>query len=105
MHDKGAGALNSQLNAGKTSLLKLLAGSDFPDDGTVDVKKGVHVSYLPQLVDLPSQQTALGAVVQSDSPVATIVREYNRLLEQGEDVNRQVCFLSKRVHAWRHPWS
>ena len=72
-------------------MLKLLAGSDFPDEGTVDVKKGIHVSYLPQLVELPPQQTALEAVVRSDSPVAAIVREYNRLLEQGEDGDRQVC--------------
>jgi ATPase subunit of ABC transporter with duplicated ATPase domains len=77
-------------SVGKTSLLNLLAGNDFPDEGTIEIKKGVHISYLPQLVDLPPQQTALDAVVQSDSPVASIVREYNRLLEQGEDVDKKV---------------
>lgn len=71
-------------------MLKLLAGLDSPDEGSIEVKKGAHISYLPQVVDLPPHQTALEAVVQSDSPVAMIVREYNRLLEQGEAVDRQV---------------
>lgn len=80
-------------DAGKTSLLKLLAGTDQPDEGSILVKRNVHVSYLPQLVDLPPEQTALEAVVQSDSLVAATVREYNRLLEQGESVDRQVCSI------------
>ena len=99
-------------HAGKTSLLKLLAGRDFPNDGTVTVKNNVHVSYLPQLVELPPQQTALDAVVQSDSPVATIVREYNHLLEQGENVDRQVCFpraqllaIPPTLIAYHRPWA
>ena len=73
--------------------MKLLAGTDQPDEGSILVKRNAHVSYLPQLVDLPPEQTALEAVVQSDSLVAATVREYNRLLEQGESVDRQVCSI------------
>lgn len=78
------------LCTGKTSLLRLLASSDWPDDGEIEIRKGINVSYLEQAVELDGELTAIDAVVTSETPVARIVRDYNRLLEQGENVNRQV---------------
>lgn len=86
-------ALIGANGSGKTSLLRLIAGQDWPDDGEIKSRKGVQISYLPQNVDLPPSMTAIDAVVQSDSPVAAIVREYTHLLEQGDDVDRAVCFF------------
>jgi ATPase subunit of ABC transporter with duplicated ATPase domains len=79
--------------SGKTSLLRLLAQQDWPDEGTIEVRRGAIISYLPQSLDLDQQLTALDAITQSDSPVATAVRKYNRLLGQGEKAARAVCSI------------
>lgn len=50
--------------SGKTSLLRLLSGADWPDDGTVTVRKGVQVSFLTQDAELADGSSALDAVVQ-----------------------------------------
>lgn len=77
--------------SGKTSMLKLISGDDWPDEGTVEIKKGVLVGFLAQDAELQAGQTAFDAVVQSDSPLAVTVRQYNTLLQQGSSVSKQVC--------------
>lgn len=86
-------ALIGANGSGKTSLLRLIAGQDWPDDGTINVREDIQISYLQQNVELPGDMTAVDAIVQSDSPVAAIVREYTKLLEQGEDADRRVRLL------------
>lgn len=85
-------ALIGANGSGKTSLLRLIAGQDWPDEGEIKVSKDAQISYLPQNVDLPPDMTAIDAIVQSDSPVAAIVREYTKLLEEGERADRAVRF-------------
>ena len=34
--------------AGKSSLLKILAGLEKPDDGTLQVQQGLRLAYVPQ---------------------------------------------------------
>jgi len=40
---------------GKSSLLRLLAGRDEPDDGNTQLRKGLNVSYLAQVWPYPQQ--------------------------------------------------
>src|SRR4051812_48904559 len=37
--------------AGKSTILRLLAGLDEPDAGTLTVRRGATVAYLPQMVE------------------------------------------------------
>jgi len=45
--------------AGKTTLLKMIAGLQFPDSGTISIRPGFTVAYLPQEVILTSQKNVL----------------------------------------------
>jgi ATP-binding cassette, subfamily F, member 3 len=47
--------------AGKSTILRLLAGADAPDAGTVTLRKGTTLAFLPQMVD-GDDRTALATV-------------------------------------------
>jgi ATP-binding cassette subfamily F protein 3 len=59
--------------AGKSTILRLLAGHDTPDAGTVSVRRGTTVAFLPQLVD-GDQRTAL-QTVRAAVPAAAELHE------------------------------
>ena len=48
---------------GKSTLLKILAGIEEPDSGTVMRKNGLRVSFLPQMPDYSAERTAVEQVL------------------------------------------
>ena len=85
--------------SGKTSLLRLISGADWPDDGDIHVRKNVQVGYLAQDADLDAGLTAFEAVVQADSPIAVAVRRYHELLVQGAAASKPVwSALASRLY-------
>ena len=50
-------ALVGKNGAGKSTMLKILAGLQNPTDGTVAVQRGVTVGYLPQVMVLSDCHT------------------------------------------------
>lgn len=69
---------------GKSSLLRLLAGSDQSDAGTMQLRKGLNVSYLAQDVDVEGDVTVLEMVLAADSGPAKAVREYEAAEASGD---------------------
>src|SRR3982751_5226201 len=59
--------------AGKSTILRMLAGVETPDDGTLTLRRGATVAYLPQLVE-GDDRTALDTV-RSAVPVAAALHE------------------------------
>lgn len=41
---------------GKTTLLKILAGNEHPDTGTVSAKRGLRIGYVPQTSEFPDEK-------------------------------------------------
>ncbi|WP_301337166.1 ABC-F family ATP-binding cassette domain-containing protein [Bacillus sp. FJAT-29814] len=73
---------------GKSSLLKIVAGIDQPDDGAVISGKDYTISYLPQQPDFASDKTVLEQVFHGDAPILKLMREYeNTLLELNDAPN------------------
>jgi len=60
--------------AGKSTILRLLAGDDTPDSGTLTVRKGATVAFLPQMVD-GDDRTALATVRAGVPEVAALDAE------------------------------
>lgn len=50
--------------AGKSTLLKILAGLEHPDAGTLFIRKGLRVGYVPQLVEF-ADESPLAILIQS----------------------------------------
>lgn len=67
---------------GKSTFLKIIAGLEIPDTGTVTRGNGVQVEYLPQNPDFDEKVSILEQVFQGNSPVMKLLREYEECLAQ-----------------------
>ena len=65
--------------AGKSSLLKILAGLDTDLMGTVQVAKGTKVGYLPQEPVLDDEKTFLESVMEGVAEAQAMVEKYEDL--------------------------
>ena len=64
--------------SGKTSLLRILAGTETPDSGRIAYANGIHVAYLSQNPPLDEDLNVLEAVFSGDSPTIRLLREYEQ---------------------------
>ncbi|MDK0718984.1 ABC-F family ATP-binding cassette domain-containing protein [Clostridium perfringens] len=67
---------------GKSSFLKIVAGVEEPDEGTVTKGNRVRIEYLAQTPDYDDNATILEQVFKGNSEEMRILREYEELLEK-----------------------
>ncbi|HLS30638.1 MAG TPA: ABC-F family ATP-binding cassette domain-containing protein [Flavobacteriaceae bacterium] len=70
---------------GKTSLLKILAGSDTPDQGEINYRKGLKIGFLPQEPDLDPALTVEETIFASDNETLKIIEQYEKALQNPDD--------------------
>ena len=75
--------------AGKSSLLKILAGLDKDLMGTVQVAKGTKVGYLPQEPVLDDEKTVLETVLEGVAEAQAMVARYEDLCCELDDPKAQ----------------
>ncbi|QXP78192.1 MULTISPECIES: ABC-F family ATP-binding cassette domain-containing protein [Winogradskyella] len=88
--------------SGKTSILKMLAGKDTPDDGQIVVRKGLRLAFLDQEPDLNPELTLDETIFASDIPILKIIEAYEHALQNPEDADAyQKAFEGMDRHnAW-----
>jgi ATP-binding cassette subfamily F protein uup len=95
--------------AGKSSLLKILAGLDIPDTGQVVTGNGMRIEYLSQNPLFIEHHTVLQSVFYGTSPVLNLLGDYQFLLEQSEaqpddvKLHERLIELSQQIDA-HHAW-
>ena len=62
--------------AGKSSMLKILAGFEKVDDGTLQLQNNLRMAYVSQEPDLDQNATIFGAVQAGIAPVIALMDEY-----------------------------
>ncbi|EGT0691687.1 ABC-F family ATP-binding cassette domain-containing protein [Clostridium perfringens] len=67
---------------GKSSFLKIVAGVEEPDEGTVTKGNRVRIEYLAQTPDYDDNATVLEQVFKGNSEEMRILKEYEELLEK-----------------------
>jgi ABC transport system ATP-binding/permease protein len=65
---------------GKSSLLKILAGIDIPDQGEIITGKDYTISFLSQQPDFETDRTVLDQVFNGEAPILKLMREYENTL-------------------------
>ncbi len=95
---------------GKSTLLRVIAGLEIPDQGKVIFAGTVHVEYLPQNPAFQSGTSVMEQVFKGTSPVMQLLREYEHVLDQVEqrpddiDLQHRVIALGQRMDgagAWQ----
>ena len=70
---------------GKSSLLKIMAGLETPDDGEVITSNELAIEYLPQNPDFEEESTVLEQIFKGNSPFMKVLRDYELTMLQLEE--------------------
>lgn len=94
--------------AGKTSLLRILAGKDVAEKGKVAVRKGIRLGFLEQEPFFSTDITISELISTSGSEVRDVISEYNEALQRqtelhSKDANQDLEKATARMdlfNAW-----
>ncbi|MEO8861987.1 MAG: ATP-binding cassette domain-containing protein, partial [Ginsengibacter sp.] len=88
---------------GKSTLLRIIAGLDTADEGTVWVHKDVKVIMLQQDTAFDNAMSIWDNILNLDNPVVRLVKEYEMLLEEevhNEDRISELVNEISEANAW-----
>lgn len=88
---------------GKSTLLKIIAGVEYPDGGRVIKGNGVSIEYLSQNPSFDPEATVLEQVFKGESPLMTLIREYEQAIQNPDTPNERIIRLSQdmdRLNGW-----
>lgn len=78
---------------GKTSLLRILAGAESADSGTIALRRGIRIGYLPQEFELDNDQTVRENILAG----AAQVRDWIQRYESGEGTPTELELLQHEI--------
>jgi ATP-binding cassette subfamily F protein 3 len=93
--------------AGKTTILRLIAGVETPDDGETERLRGFRFGVLAQHVDFRDERTVIEAaleVFEKLRALETKMRELEHAMTElsGEELGRVMSEYSEAQHAYEH---
>lgn len=68
--------------AGKSTLLKIICSEEEPDEGLIDVPKGIRIGYLPQIIDVQSKNTIYEEILSARPDLVNMEKELKALEER-----------------------
>ena len=76
-------ALIAVNGAGKSSMLDILAGKEKPDEGSLSIKRDLHIAYLQQSPILNETNKIIDELFSTDSELVSVIREYEECVISG----------------------
>src|ERR1017187_9243415 len=95
-------ALVAANGTGKTTLMKILAGKEVQDAGTVTFRKGITIGFLEQEPDLNDEDTIWETLFKAENAMMTAVRRYELLIEDhgDQDLLQKAMDKMDSLQAW-----
>ncbi len=78
-------ALVARNGVGKSTLLRILSGTETPDSGTVWINKDVTVALFEQDPQFEEGKTILENIFHTGNPVLNAIKEYEAVMDASED--------------------
>lgn len=87
---------------GKSTILSIINGLDFPDTGQVVIRKGIRMEFLSQEPHLQDELTVEESIFASDNEILKVIERYEKALENMDDQEEyQLAFdQMDRFNAW-----
>ena len=104
INDKEKIGLIGVNGTGKSTLLKIIAGAEIPDDGTITKANKVRIEYLPQNPYYDEDATVLEQVFKGTCEEMKIIGEYQDILDKinksyDEKLNEKLLNLQEKMDA------
>src|SRR5690606_41202852 len=71
--------------SGKSTILSIINGLDFPDTGQVVIRKGIRMEFLSQDPNLQDELTIEESIFASDNEILKFIERYEKTLKNMED--------------------
>lgn len=87
---------------GKSTILNIINGIDFPDSGQVVIRKGIRMEFLSQESNLQDELTIEESIFASDNEILKVIEQYEKALENPDNEEEyQKAFEKMDIHnAW-----
>ena len=94
-------ALIARNGKGKSTLMRILAGEEYPDSGKVIFRNDIKVGFLSQDPPFDPNKTIWESIFESDTEVTKIIHAYEQAIENGNntDLDRILAEMD-RLQAW-----
>ncbi|MBJ59136.1 MAG: ABC transporter [Flavobacteriales bacterium] len=83
-------ALIANNGTGKSSILKIIAGQDISDEGTVTLRKGIKVSYLAQEPNFDDNHSIEELINENQTEISLLIKQYQNTLKKIEKINKHL---------------
>jgi ABC transport system ATP-binding/permease protein len=94
-------ALIARNGTGKSTLLKIIAGIDVPDDGELWIHKDVDIAFFEQEPKLQDQKNILDNIFDHDHPIINAIRDYEAAVDsEDEQKIQELLSLMDDLNAW-----
>lgn len=70
---------------GKSTILSIINGLDFPDTGQIVMRKGIRMEFLSQEPNLQDELTIEESIFASDNEILKVIERYEKALENMDD--------------------
>jgi len=75
---------------GKSSFLKILAGMEHADDGTLHIQQGIRIAYVAQEPSLNSEDSIFESVQRGLAPVLQLIEDYSNCVGDLDQLQSQI---------------